>query len=788
MENENDSIWDELYASPTPTTASTDDDDIWAELYIEPAPEPELDTDYTPEELSSATPEPSIAPAEEDDSWQITKGVQQGWQQLEALGGGLAAVVGDVVGSESLSDWGLETYQKNMEEAKEFEGNVMRYEDIESAEDAFDYAMHGIGTVLPMFVPSLLSGGVGAVIAKRVVQQAVTKHVAKSVAAGMAAKEAAKLAAKEITKKAAQRGAVAGAFSSSAGMQTGSIYGEIYEETGEKHAGVALSFGALTGALDAIPMVNVLEKLGFGKMAKEAISKSIAKEAATFMGKQMLIEGGTEMLQTIGERAAIKWVDENKDIFTEEGWSQIKNAGILGALGGGALAAPSVAIDAMSRPKGIPGVDGPPVDPTNMPIQGDIAPVEGIPPALVDDFGNPIVDPNALDMSTPPGMAPLPETLDMPGPEVQVGEPQPVVPVQVTPVAEPQDTLDTVNGPTVEGGDALDTVLADTTTADGIQETQDVEKVDALVGVINELAGINDVEPSAPAAETTQDTEIAANEVTAELEALLDEKQVEIQQAHDNMDMALKEDLIAEAMELEFALAETREEAAATTTPEVEAKTPTTTAPERDAEGRTEAQKEAGNYKKIHKTVQGLDISVENDVGSVRSGTDAAGKPWSVKMKNQYGYIKRTEGADGDQIDVFMGPNEASDNVFIVDQVDPATGKFDEHKVVLGATTRSEATKIYKANYAKGWKGQGAITQMTMEEFKTWSKEGDTKSPVDTKKLGITSIPLSKIKLERKVTKPDGKTVTMTQTAAVAIKNVDKKRETAKQILRCVNG
>jgi len=66
----------------------------------------------------------------------------------------------------------------------------------------------------------------------------------------------------------------------------------------------------------------------------------------------------------------------------------------------------------------------------------------------------------------------------------------------------------------------------------------------------------------------------------------------------------------------------------------------------------TEAQKEAGNYRKGHLTLQGLDIALENPKGSTRSGTDQDGKTWQSNMAHDYGYIKRTLGADGDHVDV----------------------------------------------------------------------------------------------------------------------------------------
>lgn len=144
----------------------------------------------------------------------------------------------------------------------------------------------------------------------------------------------------------------------------------------------------------------------------------------------------------------------------------------------------------------------------------------------------------------------------------------------------------------------------------------------------------------------------------------------------------------------------------------------------------TDAQKEAGNYKKGHLTLQGLDIALENPKGSTRSGTDKDGKAWQSTMAHDYGYIKRTLGADGDHVDVFIGDQPDSETVYVVDQVDPKTGKFDEHKVMMGFADEQAARDGYLANYEKGWKGLSAIKAMPVEEFKRWVKEGDTTKPV----------------------------------------------------------
>lgn len=133
----------------------------------------------------------------------------------------------------------------------------------------------------------------------------------------------------------------------------------------------------------------------------------------------------------------------------------------------------------------------------------------------------------------------------------------------------------------------------------------------------------------------------------------------------------------------------------------------------------TEAQKEAGNYKKGHVKIDGYDVTIENPKGSVRSGKDADGNEWSVTMNNDYGYIRGTEGVDGDHIDVFLSDNPETGDVFVIDQVNP-DGTFDEHKVMYGFKSALAAKRAYMANYSKDWTGLGNITRVSKEEFKKW--------------------------------------------------------------------
>ena len=138
----------------------------------------------------------------------------------------------------------------------------------------------------------------------------------------------------------------------------------------------------------------------------------------------------------------------------------------------------------------------------------------------------------------------------------------------------------------------------------------------------------------------------------------------------------------------------------------------------------TDGQKEAGNYKKGHVRVGAFDITIEIPKGSVRSGVDANGKPWQTTMNNTYGYMRGTEGVDGDHIDVFLSDNLDGwdgQNVFVVDQYNE-DGTFDEHKVMLGFNDEAEAQDAYFSNYEKGWgeKRKIVLASVAIGEFEKW--------------------------------------------------------------------
>jgi GGDEF domain-containing protein len=170
----------------------------------------------------------------------------------------------------------------------------------------------------------------------------------------------------------------------------------------------------------------------------------------------------------------------------------------------------------------------------------------------------------------------------------------------------------------------------------------------------------------------------------------------------------------------------------------------------------TQAQKEAGNYKVGRTKISGLDVSIENPDGSLRKGVDPDGKAWERPMRGHYGYVKgvKARAPDKEHIDVNIKTGTAEDyagDVYVINQIDPKTGKFDEPKVYIGYASQKEAEDAYRSNYDPSWNGMGSIAQLPLPKFKemlndekaflkplndTSTQQGESNEAADTRRIG----------------------------------------------------
>lgn len=151
----------------------------------------------------------------------------------------------------------------------------------------------------------------------------------------------------------------------------------------------------------------------------------------------------------------------------------------------------------------------------------------------------------------------------------------------------------------------------------------------------------------------------------------------------------------------------------------------------------TEAQAIAGNYRMG--TVRLFDlpvIRIENVRGSYREGTAPDGTQWRTRLAAHYGYFAGTRGADGDAIDVFVGPFPESTSAWVINQrhVGEKPG-FDEHKCMVGFHTEQQARDAYTHSFDRGWTGLASIVPASINQLKWWLKFGNHKQAITAETL-----------------------------------------------------
>lgn len=154
----------------------------------------------------------------------------------------------------------------------------------------------------------------------------------------------------------------------------------------------------------------------------------------------------------------------------------------------------------------------------------------------------------------------------------------------------------------------------------------------------------------------------------------------------------------------------------------------------------TDDQKKSGDYAKGHIVFNAggsaFNITIENPRNSIRVGFN---REWMCRQSGHYGFIENTVGADGDELDVLIGPEHDSKYVLIINQVewdrskpltDITSTQFDEHKIMLGYNTRAEAIKAYFDCYEPDWNQPAfAAVDADVDDLRDWVDNRDTTAP-----------------------------------------------------------
>lgn len=133
----------------------------------------------------------------------------------------------------------------------------------------------------------------------------------------------------------------------------------------------------------------------------------------------------------------------------------------------------------------------------------------------------------------------------------------------------------------------------------------------------------------------------------------------------------------------------------------------------------------------------GWTLLVETAQGETREGTDLQGNAFSCVMPVDYGYFKGYKGADGDSVDAFIGPSEDATEVYVINQNNPDTGLFDEHKVMIGFDSPSAAKACYDAAHDDAWDGFDNMVTMSPDQFKEWMNMAEKDVPASLENMRV---------------------------------------------------
>ncbi len=664
---------------------------------------------------------------------EFTRGAARGYQQAKGMFHGARALFNQATGDYEDRNSAYADMLEAETKASRYPGTVNEFTSIGDhngfLEDSVDYVLGSLGELAPSMaeaaVGSLLgfamgsavpgAGNVGGAIAgllgkrairkgaKTLLKEMIESGIEKKVAEKMVIEQLSAEARRQIGKKATQAAlSKAGMFAATAQMEIGGNYGEAVENLGFDDANVAAAVGTglASAGLELLGGQSRIINKFLGPESAAAFKKAVdigdsrlitrmLKEAATQGGEEFLQEGGQELMSVVN---LVLNGDPKTKLISPETGKRLFEAGMKGMVGGVATGAATGAVPDKSRASNMGAA-------VNKKKLSDTAPLPGDDQSI--DSGKPPVAESEPDQSGPPqnaGVSPLTE------------EENSIIP-KATP--KPEESIQIDSEGTAEARPA------EVTNGDDLAHVEDISS-DSTSSATQE----SDTDYSAMSAEDLINADMNDG-VRSALESRRDNLKKSLFDSNGEQRKGLPEKMIANYEAIEKKLS-------ARTAAEIEvAAHESATSPENDLPEPTQAQKEAGNYKMGHTKIHGMDITIENPKGSERSGVDPNGAKWSVSMPAHYGYVKRTEGADGDHVDVYIGENPESEKVFIVDQNDANSGKFDEHKVILGANSLDEAKALYSAGFSDGRANEriGNITETNVDGFKTWLKDGDQSKP-----------------------------------------------------------
>ena len=296
-----------------------------------------------PAQPFQATPETGISA--------FIPAVKRGALGIASLGGdilpAMAGRVGEKLGIKGAKEYAdrqmAEAAQSQQDIERNYPSAVPSYTNIKGAGDLLTYIVEAVGETIPSVLPSIFTGGAAGVIGRGAViaaKEAAEKAVIAAAAKGVAGAELESLAMKagvDAARKTALKYEVSGALVGSAAQNIPDVYQSIAQSTGKEELGVTLVSGGFNTILDAITPLNLMRIARKRGLSPDELIGGWVKRLGKGFAQGLLTEGGTEAAQEMSTAAAEKFVDQNKNFFTEDNFVRFIDSGLKGGLGGGVL-------------------------------------------------------------------------------------------------------------------------------------------------------------------------------------------------------------------------------------------------------------------------------------------------------------------------------------------------------------------------------------------------------------------------------------------------------------------
>jgi hypothetical protein len=352
-------------------------------------PEPEAFVPTQPIQATPATGIGAFIPAVKRGALGITS---LGGDVLPAMFGRVGEKLG-IKGAKEYADRQMaEAVQAQQDIERNYPSAVPSYTNIKGAGDLLTYIVEAVGETIPSVIPSIFTGGAAGVIGRGAViaaKQAAEKAVIAAAAEGVTGTELQSLAMKagvDAARKTALKYEAAGALAGSAVQNIPDVYQSIAQSTGKEALGATLVAGGFNTVLDAITPLNLMRIARKKGLSPDELIGGWVKRLGKGFAEGLITEGGTEAAQEMSTAAAEKFVDQNKNFFTEANFVRFLDSGLKGGLGGGVLTgATNVAFNRATPPP--PSAKEPPEAAPETVVEPTIVPPT-TPVSMLDEAGN----------------------------------------------------------------------------------------------------------------------------------------------------------------------------------------------------------------------------------------------------------------------------------------------------------------------------------------------------------------------------------------------------------------